>query len=376
MNTYTKTLSELNKQNQDLKLELYDLEKQIGHKLVTEENNGTEAELKTEYLSVSTLLNEKKSNLETLKTLENKIDESESEISQEKKNIQESEKNLDSLLLDLGTSIFENYNSDLASVFGVQYNEINQIISNIEDLQVQKETLKAEMEKQGFFSKLMTQTKIAGINMSISSQTKKKEDMLKKGAKICLDNEVVTQENGGEYFSECSNLKVAIESSNNRIKFLTEEISNAKSRISELEKESKLNQVIQETSNRLDGIANQIGHAFGKQYVTRDAEILLDFPKNFEEELKEVLRLKKELKIVNRNCEIVQLLGQIKSVEENIKSLNDDVEANKKKIDELKEKNKNLAKKISEAETAKTQLQEKKAALEEEAKADGESVEG
>ena len=63
MNTYTKTLSELNKQNQDLKLELYDLEKQIGHKLVTEENNGTEAELKTEYLSVSTLLNEKKSNL-------------------------------------------------------------------------------------------------------------------------------------------------------------------------------------------------------------------------------------------------------------------------------------------------------------------------
>ena len=63
-------------------------------------------------------------------------------------------------------------------------------------------------------------------------------------------------------------------------------------------------------------------------------------------------------------------------MEENIKSLNDDVEANKKKIDELKEKNKNLAKKISEAETAKTQLQEKKAALEEEAKADGESVEG
>ena len=40
-----------------------------------------------------------------------------------------------------------------------------------------------------------------------------------------------------------------------------------------------------------------------------------------------------------------------------------------RQIDELKEKNKNLAKKISEAETAKTQLQEKKTALEEEAKA-------
>lgn len=376
MNTYAKTLSELNKKNQELKLELYDLEKQIGHKLILEENNGTEAELKTEYLSVSTLVNEKKSDLETLKDLENKIDDSENEISQEKKNIQEADKKLDSLLLDLGTSIFENYNSDLASVFGVQYNEINQTKSNIEDLQAQKETLKVEMEKQGFFSKLMTQTKIAGINMSISSQSKKKEDMLKKGAKICLDNGVVTQENGGEYFSECSNLKVSIENSNNRIKFLTEEIATTKSRINDFEKESKLNQLIQENLNILDGIANQIGHAFGKQYVTRDAEILLDFPKNFEDDLKEVLRLKKELKIVNRNCEIVQLLGQIKSVEENIKSLNDDIEANKKKIDELKEKNKNLAKKITETETVKNQLEEKKAALEEEAKADGESVEG
>ena len=56
-----------------------------------------------------------------------------------------------------------------------------------------------------------------------------------------------------------------------------------------MEKENKLKQQIEELSGKLNSVANQLGHVFDKQYVTRDAEVLVEFPKGFEEELSEKL---------------------------------------------------------------------------------------
>ena len=372
MSTYTNDLSELNKQNQELKSQLYDIEVQIGHKIIKDSNTTIEPDLKAEYIAIQSELETKNKDLEILKELEKTIYDAESEITTEKKSISESEKKLDSMLLDLGITLYGNYSSDLASSFGVQYAEISQEIKDIEDINIQKEILKQEMEKQGFFSKLMTQTKVAGLNMSLASHTKKKEDALRKGAKICLENGVITQENGGESYVECANVKTAIENSNNRINFLSEELTKSKEKLGSMEKENKLKQQIEEFATKLNDVANQLGHTFDKQYVTRDAEILVDFPQGFEDDLKKVLELKKQLKIVHRNCEIVQLSGQIESALKTIETISGEITENKNKIEELKERNKNLSKRLTEAEEAKTNLLEKRKVLEEEAKKDNE----
>lgn len=370
MNTYTKTLSELNAKNQSLKDELYKIEVGLGHKLIENENTEIDENLKSEYEVLKTNLDEKKQDLEILNNLETKIDDSEKEISEEKKKTHEAEKNLDSLLLELGTNLYSNYNKDFASVWGLHYDEINQLNQNIEDLTQQKETLKEEMEKQGFFTKLMTQTKVAGLNVSISSQNRKREDMLKRVAKLCFDNEVVTQENGGEVFVECSNLKVSIDDSNERIKFLQEEIVNARNKVGEMEKSHRLKQGIQDFSDSLDEVANKIGHSYGKFYVTRDAEILMDFPELFKVELNSVLEYKKQLKIVNREFDIVSLSGQIEAAEKTIKSKNDELDSNKKKIEDLQKINIEILKQIEEVEKAKIELIEKRSTLEAEAEND------
>ena len=229
------------------------------------------------------------------------------------------------------------------------------------------------MEKQGFFSKLMTQTKVAGLNMSLSSHTKKKEEALKKGAKVCLENGVITPETGGESYIECANIKTAIETSTKRISLLSDEISKSKEKLNSMEKENKLKQQIEELSGKLNSVANQLGHVFDKQYVTRDAEVLVEFPKGFEEELNKVLDLKKQLKIVNRKCEIVQLSGQIEAAEKNVETINEEISENKAKIAELSERNENLSKRLAEAEDAKKTLVEKRTVLEEEAKAETDS---
>ena len=366
--SYTNELLELNKQNQELKSELYGIEVLIGHKIIKDSNTTIEPDLKSEYFSIQSDLEAKNKDLEVLKELEKSIEDAESEISTEKKSIAESEKNLDSKLLDLGISLYDNYTSDLTSTFGVHYGEINQEIKNIEDINIQKEILKQEMEKQGFFSKLMTQTKVAGLNMSLSSHTKKKEDALRKGAKVCLENGVITQETGGNSYIECANIKTSIETSSNRINLLTDEITKSKEKLNSMEKENKLKQQIEELSGKLNTVANQLGHAFDKQYVTRDAEILVDFPQGFEEDLNKVLDLKKQLKIVNRNCEIVQLSGQIEAAEKTVETIDGEISENKAKIAELTERNENLSKRLAEAEEARAILVEKRKTLEDEAK--------
>ena len=122
-------------------------------KIIKDSNTTIEPELKSEYFSIQSDLEAKNKDLEISKELEKSIDDAEDEIATEKKSIAEAEKKLDSMLLDLGITLYGNYTSDLTSTFGIRYAEINQEIKNIEDINSQKEILKQEMEKQGFFSK-------------------------------------------------------------------------------------------------------------------------------------------------------------------------------------------------------------------------------
>jgi len=370
MSTIVEDLAELNNKNQELKFELYEVEASLGHGIVDNPNVSVDEELKSEYFLIQNDLDRKNEALDLLHEIQKKIYDSEAEIAKEKKTVFESEKKLESLLVDLGANLYNNYDSNLASTFGIHYAEANQEIKEIEDLNAQKEILKQEMENQGFFSKLMTQTKVAGINMSLASHSKKKEEALRKGAKICLDNEVITKENGGEIYGDCVNLKNIVEGGNNRIKLLTEEISGSKEKLLEIENEKKLDQQITDLIKKLKDIASQIGHTYAKQYVTRDAEILVDFPEENKAALEKVLKIKSDLKIVHRNCEILQLSGKIEAAEKDIEHISAEIKENKTKIEEIKEKNKNLAKNLTEVEETMASLKEKRAALEEEAKQD------
>ena len=62
--SYTNELSELNKQNQELKSELYDIEVLIGHKIIKDSNTTIEPELKSEYFSIQSDLEAKNKDLE------------------------------------------------------------------------------------------------------------------------------------------------------------------------------------------------------------------------------------------------------------------------------------------------------------------------
>ena len=85
--SYTNELSELNKQNQELKSELYDIEVLIGHKIIKDSNTTIEPELKSEYFSIQSDLEAKNKDLEISKELEKSIDDAEDEIATEKKSI-------------------------------------------------------------------------------------------------------------------------------------------------------------------------------------------------------------------------------------------------------------------------------------------------
>ena len=66
--SYTNELSELNKQNQELKSELYDIEVLIGHKIIKDSNTTIEPELKSEYFSIQSDLEAKNKDLEISKS--------------------------------------------------------------------------------------------------------------------------------------------------------------------------------------------------------------------------------------------------------------------------------------------------------------------
>lgn len=375
MSNYAKELEELTKEKNTLDAKLSREEIDVGHEIFKSSESSIKTEDNAEYTKIQSDLATKQFELEELLKLEKDISDSENEISQEKKSIIESEKKLDSLLLDLGTALYNNYNSDLASSFGVQYAEISQENKVMEEISLQREALKDELEKQGFFSKLMTQTKIAGLNMSISSHSKKKEESLRKGAKICLENGAVTQENGGNAYIDCANLKTSIESSNNRITLLNEELAKNKQKLISLEKESKINQQIKVLESNLDEVANKIGHAYVEKYISFDGKKMLNFPPEFEGKLNTILEIKKQQAEVSKQYDILKLSEQIDSVQKVIDNICDEIKGNKEKIDNLKEKNKTLQKQVTDTEKEKEDLIAKKSYLEAEVRKDSDSVE-
>ena len=142
MSTIVEDLAELNNKNQELKVELYEVEASLGHGIVDNPNVSVDEELKSEYFLIQNDLDRKNEALDLLHEIQKKIYDSEAEIAKEKKTVFESEKKLESLLVDLGTNLYNNYDSNLASTFGIHYAEANQEIKEIEDLNAQKEILK------------------------------------------------------------------------------------------------------------------------------------------------------------------------------------------------------------------------------------------
>ena len=114
MSNYAKELEELTKEKNTLDAKLSREEIDVGHEIFKSSESSIKTEDNAEYTKIQSDLSTKQFELEELLKLEKDISDSENEISQEKKSIIESEKKLDSLLLDLGTALYNNYNSDLA----------------------------------------------------------------------------------------------------------------------------------------------------------------------------------------------------------------------------------------------------------------------
>jgi hypothetical protein len=90
MESYSKSLSELNKKNQELKSKLYDVEVKLGHNVAEKSDIPTESELKSEYINIKSSLEEKNKVLNELNQLKNLIADSKNEIAKEKKSISSS----------------------------------------------------------------------------------------------------------------------------------------------------------------------------------------------------------------------------------------------------------------------------------------------
>lgn len=364
MNSYSRQLSELNKNKNDLLGKLSFQETELGHKLYTNKESSISAENFDSYKSILSNLEDQQKSLEQVLELQQTITETENDISQDKKSLNELQKPLNEKYAALGKFLYSIYSDNLYEAFGSTYIEAKQEESVIETLNEQQNQLKTDMVKQGFFPKLMSQAKLSANKASIALHQKKISDILTKGAKESFENSSLTDIVSGAEYEDCLNQKNAIDNQVNHILFLTDSLQNAKDKLSEFPKPAKLQSMIDSQKNLLDSTALKIGISYSSEYISKEAETLKEFPKKYTELLENKLSIVKQILENQRQTEIVQFDSQIDEATQAVFNIEKNIQSNNQKIESLIEANKDLETQKEATEVQIKELQTKKADLE------------
>ncbi len=361
MNADTKTLSELNKLNDSLKTKLSEIEKKIGFQLLSDTEFRASEEVTQQYVQ---FIEEKASlqkNLEETELLEKNIEEKTKEIKALALAITDSKKREKEAYLRLGNYLYDNYTQVLAVCFGPSYAEAATLKNTISQLKNQQDTIEETMEHQNFLSRMVSQVKKQTVNTNIAMTGRKLDSLLESSAKSAFETDSLTAETGGQPYSDCVEIRNERASFLNNLSQFEAQKASMTEELKARDKKSSVNAKIADTEQSMAKLETLAGHDFVKNYITRDAEILTEFPAAYAGLFAQALELKKKLTDTNLRIDICNFEQELRNIRKNIDSMSRETENNKESIAKLNARNATLASEIQNAQTRFDEVTQKKA---------------
>ena len=372
MTSYLRILRSFERKNEDLKNELAAAETELGYQLL-KSNFEPANTFKQSYVIMKdelNMLSDKCAEIDKLESLRSLFKK---KLYDEKKKLPELEEKIKKTYLQLGTFLYENYSQKYASCFGSFYQEIHTLKQEVESLSSRKNNSFSEPdETSGFFAKLMNRVKAMPASMGLSAAKKKLDDLYVKAGEVAYEK--LSASGGMKDFSETDEITVLISACKEasvekaavekRLAAYSEDYTQTEQSLREKEKKSQLMQDIKQKQFELDNLALSAGHPFAKQYVTRDAEILAEFPPAFTGVLGKILFLRKELSSLARRTDLVRISEQLEAAEATVTEIKKEISNNEQDIQRLQSRNAELSRRIEDAAAACNALMQHRALLE------------
>lgn len=377
------SIQDLEKEVQEIVLHIEEIEKNIGTIVLPSGDSRVPQE---DLLHFTSLGNDQKSIMDSIAALEN-LQSQMSAAKAKQKTIQERINSLSAEWNEkyniFGKTLIANYDPQMASVIGQNYTEIQALLSKIEELEIQFETDKTALEKQGFFTKMINQVKLSSLGTSISAQKRRLENLYTSTGKTVYESGVFQKD------YENRNLDILILQSIDALGSLREEIEQEKKNLDEALREEKelnvaldsigvsgsFNKKLEHFSNKLLGKQNELlqlykktGHEYISKYVSTDGSKLIKIPSDIDasvsQMMKEAQKQSASLYVCRQKIEILKTAGQISEKEKSIASMQQSIIDNDIRISRLQAQNADFAEKITAQANEKDELLIKKAELE------------
>ncbi|MBQ0165550.1 MAG: hypothetical protein KBT02_00395 [Treponema sp.] len=364
MSAYSKTIHILDQKNTSLKKELASEETQIGFiylddTVCTEEDKKHYEELKADFQHLM-------ANLAEIKSLETKKKELSADIQNVKAELAGLVTKESGLMLTLGIALYGQSGAASVPSFSKAYEEASSYADKVTSLKTQCEQMTESLELQNVFSRVVSKMKINSLSMSINSQQKKLDSALVAGAKAVVDSQDLPDELKCPAYETCVAFKNDWNKKRIELEALQDEFQNVEVTLADFGKKTLVQEKADAKNAEIETFALQAGHLFDKKYITRDGEMLTEFPAKYAEPLAKVLSLRTELASVNRRIDILQYSEQIDAAEDTEDSLKKEVAANEERIRKLEAENDSLKQRIRENAAAAEDLRTHRGAVEKE----------
>lgn len=364
MPAYTKTIHSLEQKNNSLKKELEAEETKIGFLYLDDdacpqEEKARYSELKAEFQRLMGTIAE-------ITALETKKKDLSADIDKVKAGLAGLVAKESGLMLTLGIALYGQSGASSVPSFSSFYEEASRYADKIAALKTQSEQMTEALELQNVFNRLVSKVKINSLSVSINGQQKKLDAALVAGAKAVVEAQDLDESLKCPAYETCIAFRNDWNKERIQLEALQDEFQNVEITLSDLGRKSLVQDKADAKNAEMEAFAFQTGHAFDKKYVTRDAEVLADFPSKYEAGLKNVLALRADLASVNRRLDILRYSEQIDAADRACDSMKKEVASNEERIQKLQEQNAELSRRIDETAAAAESLRAHREAVEKE----------
>lgn len=374
---------EIEKNIQNLLEEKRSLAQETGSVLFEENHSFIETEKKD---AIKNFFQEKEhigDLVKELETLQNRFQETiesqkqlDSEIKMLSKDWHESLFDFGQLLLEEYTPVFSSFLGDIYSEYETQKMLVKTITQKIDDE-------RAEIEKMGFFSKILNQVKLSSTSANLTMQEKKLQKLYVEAGHIGIQERVFCESEDDfiKIFCEAhkkafqmqetiNEKKIALEKAQNEETLIGQNIDAIGPNGSFQKKKASLEKQKIEVENTIHNEFARLGDLFFENRIGKDPKKTLQKTDDINDGifilLKEAFEIQKKLIINAKKIEVLDFEAEILQKEKHKKHMQQNILQNETSIERLKEQNEKLAENIVQTSEEIDEILRKKTKLEKE----------
>lgn len=262
------------------------------------------------------------------------------------KTLLQTRESCNSILLQFGYELFDNYTKDLEGFFADTYEKAAVVRNELLTLEQQKEDYKIELEKSGFLGKIFSQFKMSGLTSSIRQHKEELDAIILKGVTARMENDSFIEYFSGEEakqefigtFTEAKNNLDKLEDILKRSDSLSADLlavdealrsfgadENPNRRMEELRTK------IRETDRKIDSLSSQVAKEYCDKFLDDEGSSLLGGTGDghsfsdmgtYAHQLEQVALFRHEISVIRRKIDILETEIKIVALDKSISSYN------------------------------------------------------